>query len=178
MEVRKFLLEVKHNHKNEYGCVMVFLDIDKEKWDDMESLIDDDDLYQPKGDKSYGKEKEPHVTILYGLHNDIPDKDIEKEILKIKKPSIKFKGVSVFKNEKFDVLKFDVESEDMNELNKKFREFPYTSTYDKYTPHSTIAYLKPNTSEKYLKKIKDTFEIETTHIVYSKADGTKKKYDL
>ena len=180
--LRIALLEGKHtkNHKNDYGCVMVYLNVDQDKWDAMQDMIDEDDLYEPEDDPSYGKETEPHVTVLFGLHNDIPDSDIEDEINKIKRPEIKFGGISSFSNPKFDVLKFDIDSKDMHQLNKKFREFPYTSNYPDNHPHCTIAYLKPNMAEKYIKKLKNSvdMDMETSHVVYSKSDGTKKSYKL
>ena len=180
LKLRQMLLEAKHSHKNEYGCVMVYLDVDKDKWESLLDKIDKEDLYEPEDDPSYGKESKPHVTALYGLHADISDKDIEKEILNVKKPKIKVGGISAFKNDKFDVLKFDIESKDMHKINKNFREFPHTNSYPDYHPHMTIAYLKPDKSDKYIKKLRDDIDIEITpsHIVYSKVDGSKKEYDL
>jgi 2'-5' RNA ligase len=180
LKLRQALLEGKHSHKNEYGCVMVYLNADKDKWGSMLDLIDKDDLYEPKDDPSYGKETNPHVTILFGLHKEVADKDIEEEINKIKTPDIKFGGISAFKNEKFEVLKFDVDSKDMHKLNKNFREFPHTNTYPDYHPHCTIAYLKPKMADKYIKKLNDSIEMEMTpnNIVYSKVDGSKKTYNL
>lgn len=181
-KLRLALLEAKHKttHKDEYGCVMVYLDVDKDKWDSMLDLIEEDDLYQPEDDPSYGKENEPHVTILFGLHSDVPLEDVEGEIDKINEPSIKFGGISSFSNPQFDVLKFDVDSKDLHKLNKNFREFPHTNNFPDYHPHCTIAYLKPKMAEKYIKKLKDSIKIDMTpdHIVYSMADGTKKTYEL
>ena len=180
LKLRQALLEGKHNHKNEYGCVMVYLDVDKDKWDSMLDLIDKDDLYEPKDDPSYGKETDPHVTALFGLHADVADKDIEEVIKNVKEPKIKFGSISAFKNDKFEVLKFDVDSKDMHKLNKEFKEFPHTNTYPDYHPHCTIAYLKPKMADKYIKKLQDSVEMEMTpsHMVYSKVDGSEKKYDL
>lgn len=169
------VIEKKHSHKNEYGCIIFSLDIDKDKWLSLLDKIDEKDLYQPEEDPTYGKETEPHVTALYGLHSDISDEDIEKQITKIKIPKIKVDTISTFKNEKFEVLKFDVESKDMHKINKRLRNFPHTNIYTNYQPHITIAYLKKGKSDKYLKLKKD-FDIEISHIIYSKADGSKKKY--
>jgi 2'-5' RNA ligase len=180
--LRTLLNEGKHkktDHKNEFGCVMIFLDADKEKWDKMLALIPNEDLYQPADDPSFGKENDPHVTVLFGLHNDIPEEDIEAEIEKIKTPDIKFGGVSSFKNKEFEVIKFDVESKDMMTLNKKFAKFPHTKTFD-YHPHCTIAYVKVGLGDKYVKKLAKSTDIEMTpsHVVYSKADGSKNEYPL
>lgn len=179
--LRKALLEGKHkNHKKEYGCVMVYLDVNKKDWNSILDLIDDEDLYEPEDDPTYGKENKPHVTILFGLHSDVPDSDIEKEISKIKTPKIEFEGISAFKNELFEVLKFDVKSDDLHKHNKRFREYPHTNNFKNYHPHCTIAYLKPNMSEKYIKKLNEIKDInmKSSHIVYSKVDGTKKTYNF
>ncbi len=163
---------------NKLGCVMVFLDYKKSEWDELLDMIEAEDLYDPADETGFGKEKEPHITILYGLHNDIEDKELEEEINKIKEPEIKLGKISSFTNDKFDVLKFDVESKDLESYNKKLREFPYTSAYDKYHPHCTIAYVKKDMAKKYIDKLNKMDEIEVTpeKIVYSKANGSKKNY--
>lgn len=175
--LRKLLMEKKHlTHKNEFGCVMIYIKKDKE-WDDLLARIDDSDLYQPSHDPSYGKEDNPHVTILFGVHNDVPDGEVENKISKIKPISINLKGISAFKNEKFEVLKFDVDSSDLHKLNKDFSELPHTTNYPNYHPHVTIAYLKPNMADKYINMLKDVdFKAKPKNIVYSKADDTKKVY--
>jgi hypothetical protein len=59
------------------------LDVNKKSWKELQDMIDDDDLYNEEAGDSYGRENEPHVTILYGLHDD-KDKDIEVDIKEIK----------------------------------------------------------------------------------------------
>lgn len=181
-KLREVLLEAekKKNHKRDYGCLMVFLDVDKKAWKELQDMISDEDLYTEEGDDGYGRETEPHVTILYGLHGDIEDKDLEVEIDKVESPKIEFKAISTFDNEKFDVLKFDVKSADLTKLNKTFSKFPNTNKFPDYHPHATIAYLKKGTAEKYIKKAKDLvkMDIQNEKIVYSKVDGTTKNYKL
>lgn len=180
--VRKALLTEaeKKDHKREYGCLMVFLDVNKKSWKELQDMIEVDDLYTEEGDDSYGREKDPHVTILYGLHDDIKDEEIEVDIKAIKEPKIAFKNISSFNNDKFDVLKFDVESKDLTKLNKTFTEYPHTNKFPDYHPHCTIAYLKVGKAAKYIKMAKDlvNMKMEPSKIVYSKTDGTKKNYNL
>jgi hypothetical protein len=176
---RKKINEGKHNDKFEYGCVMVYLDVNKKDWSNLESMIDKDDLYLGKDDdRGYGFETEPHVTVLYGLHDDIPLEDIEEVINKLKRPELKMQKVSSFNNPEFGVLKFDVESNDLHKENKKFTEFPHTTSYPDYHPHATIAYIKPDKIDKYVNKFKDIEPIEVVveKIVYSMANGSKKNY--
>ncbi len=166
----------KDSSGNKFGCVMILLSLDKNNI----NIINDDDVYEPEGETGFGKEKEQHVTILYGLHNDIPDEDIENEIDEIKIPKIKLGKISSFENEKFDVLKYDVESDDLGKLNEKFKKFPNTNSYPDYHPHVTIAYVKKGSAKKYIDKLNEVSEIEVKpdEIVYSKANGTKKRYDF
>lgn len=179
--LRKKLNEGKHSDKFEYGCVMVFLDVNQEDWDRLESMIDKDDLYLGKnGDRGYGFETEPHVTVLYGLHGDIPLEDIEAIIKKLKRPEIKMQKVASFNNPEFGVLKFDVESADLHNENSKFTKLPHTTSYPDYHPHATIAYIKSEKIDEYVDKFKDIEPIEVivTKVVYSMVDGTKKEYSF
>lgn len=178
---RKIILEGKHDDKYEYGCVMVYLDVKKEDWDKLEAMVNKKDLYLGKdSDRGYGFENEPHVTVLYGLHSDIPLEEIEEVINKMKRPKLKMQKVSSFNNPDFGVLKFDVESEDLDKENKKFTEFPHTTSYPDYHPHATIAYIKPEKIDEYVDKFKDIEPVEVVveKIVYSMADGTKKEYSF
>lgn len=180
-KLREALLGEGENKRKKFGCVMTYLKTDKKNWGKIQEAIEDEDLYLPKGEEDfYGREMKPHVTILFGLHSDIPDEDVEKEIDKIKTPELKLGKVSSFTNEKFDVLKYDIESKDLHELNKKFSEFPHTTDYPDYHPHCTIAYVNKGMAEKYIKKLNelDSIEITPEKIVYSKADGEKKNYSL
>ena len=174
--VRKALLTEaeKKDHKHEYGCLMVFLDVNKESWKELQNMIDEDDLYTEEGDTSYGREDEPHVTILYGLHDDIEDEDIEEDINDIKEPKIAFKSISSFDNPKYDVLKFDATGEILHDINKKLTTYPHTNNFPDYHPHMTIGYLKPGKGEVYAKQFQGlSFSVRPTHVVYSHPNGSK-----
>lgn len=179
-KVREALLK-QTERKYDYGCVMVGLNLKKEEWDVIQKTIDEKDIYfGTEDDKGYGREMDPHVTILYGIHEDVPDEDVEKLIKKIGTPDIQLQKVSSFKNENFEVLKFDIESKDLDKLNKMFKKLPHTSTYPDYHPHATICYLKKGNAEKYVQKLKDIEPLNVTpsEILYSKPDGSKKKYEI
>lgn len=92
----------------------------------------------------HGRELDPHITILYGLHSQDPKEfesflDHNKKVLKVKLGKI-----SLFKtNDSFDVVKIEVISQDLININHKIkRTFTHTSSYPKYIPHITIAYVK------------------------------------
>jgi 2'-5' RNA ligase len=50
--------------------------------------------------------------------------------------------VSFFEAERYDVLKFDAESEGLVELNQRLAELPNTQTHDEFHPHLTVAYVQ------------------------------------
>ena len=182
-ELRKALLK-EGSGGHEYGCVMLYLDIDKDWWKGILNKIEEEDVYNPKGERKYGKQPydEVHVTILYGLHANVPDKDVEELIEKITGPEIILSEISTFNNDDkgFDVVKFDVESKELNNMNKMFRELPYTNDYPEYHPHITISYVKLGTGKKYARKLSDneSLTLKPNKVVYSKANGEKKEYDI
>jgi len=62
--LRKALLK-KQKRVYDYGCVMVGLDIDNQEWNQIQDAIDEDDIYFGDGENGgYGRELDPHVTIL------------------------------------------------------------------------------------------------------------------
>ena len=146
--VKNFLEFIKESNDHEYGCLMIHPDIDNQN--KITSLIDKDDLYQPNN-PNYGIQNNPHVTILYGLHSDVKFDDIRNIIDDYNSPiDIEIDGIGVFNNEEFDVVKLNVKSDSLHELNKKISEFPHTTDYPDYNPHMTIAYVKPGLGNKYL----------------------------
>lgn len=182
-KIFKELISEDKGNNYRYGCVMLYLDVDEDKQKEIQSLVSEDDLYLgTEDDPGYGREDEPHVTVLYGIHSDVPDEDVEELIEKLVAPEIILKDISIFDNadKGFDVVKFDVENENLHKMNEMFKTLPYTSDYPDYHPHATIAYVKAGEGEKYVKTLSDEeqIKIKPNKIVYSKADGTKKEYNF
>ena len=110
--------------------------------------IPDEEIFE-KGD-DMGREDEIHVTVLYGLHADTP-KEVKKVLEKESTFPIQLGKISIFDTHPdFDVVKIDVDSPGLVELNKKLRDnCEHTMTHPKYVPHITIAYLKKGKAKKY-----------------------------
>jgi len=176
----KEVLNEAAGHK--YGCVMLFLEAPKGWWNDRLDVIDEEDVYTPEGERDYGKQaaSESHVTILYGLHSDIPDEEIEALIDNMTAPEVTLKNITMFDNadKGFDVVKFDVEGKELFDMNKAFAEKPHTTDYPDYHPHCTIAYVNAGTGKKYTEILSkdDEITLKPTKVVYSKANGEKKEY--
>lgn len=174
-----FLLE-NSSSTYKYGCAMVFFDFPQ--MNDIHSKIDKNDIYIEDGDKSFGLEDEPHVTLLYGIHSDEVSDDTVFSILKDdlnKLNTLELFEVSSFNNDKYDVLKLKADDNILNELNKKLRSLPHTTDYPDYNAHCTLAYLKSGASDKYIKMFNGSkFKVKPNKIVYSKPDGSKKNLIL
>lgn len=160
-----------------YGCVMLYFDFPSIKG--IQESIKQEDLYTETEDRSYGFEDEPHVTLLYGLHEEVSEKDIFDRLKVYKIDDLLLTNISAFENNKYDVLKFDVEdgvsgANYLHKMNKALTELPHTTDFPNYHPHSTIAYLKPGKAKEYIQQLKGTQHIvKPVSLVYSMPSGEK-----
>lgn len=163
----------------QYGCAMLYGRC--ESLFKIQDAIDPKDIYEETGDKTFGLEDEPHITLLYGLHDDeIQVKDIKTTISKYVFPTIiNAEKISCFYNEKYDVLKMDIHSKILQEINSALKEFPYTTDFPKYKPHLTIGYLKKGLGKKYMETFKNvSVSFRPENVVYSKPSGEKIKIPI
>lgn len=160
------------NRKYEYGCSMVYFDMPF--MEAIQKIIDTDDVYEID-DKGYGFEDEPHVTLLFGLHDEqVTEEEIFKSSMVENIGDITLCNLSAFENEEYDVLKFDVEGDWLHEANDNLTKLPHTTDYPDYHPHCTIAYLKSGTAKNYIDLFKNVqLEITPKEIVYSKPNKEK-----
>lgn len=167
----KAVLEKSKNQSYSSGCLMGYFNTGFN-----DPKIKEDDLYNNE-ENEYGLEVEPHVTVLYGLHDDeINEDDIIKLFTLIDGPNVTTNKITLFENEKFDVVKWDIDSDDLTLLNKMVTSmFPYTSSFPDYHAHCTIAYCLPGKGKEYTKNYKKDIKKKIDYWVYSKANGKKIK---
>ena len=179
-------LNEKKGDSYSYGCVMLYFDFPQ--MNEIHDQINEEDLYTEEEDRTYGFEDEPHVTLLYGLHDDVTLDQIKEIIEDIKFPDLVLHNASLFEN-KYDVLKFDIITADsrtdknnkdvLQNTNEELAKLPHTNDFPDYHPHATIAYIKKGLGEKYTEKLKDQeYTVKPSHIVYSEANGTKTKIKI
>jgi 2'-5' RNA ligase len=144
--------ETKDNTPDEektydYSCVMLETDISevREAVNGVFDGIDDDDLSGEVNGSDL------HVTALYGLHSE-DGQELEDYVKANVDGPLSFTvvGLSLFENEEFDVLKYDVTSDDLKALNKELSKLDNTNSFPDFHAHITVAYLKPKHGKKYL----------------------------
>jgi N12 class adenine-specific DNA methylase/2'-5' RNA ligase len=144
--------------------------------------IPEKEIYTDPEDDSYGREDEPHITVKYGLKTNDPG-DIKPIIENHPPVKAKMGQVSIFENDKFDVVKVEVDSPELRALNEKIEKeaeisLPKGETFE-YTPHATIAYVKPGSGKKYVgDKSFDGQEITFDEITVSTRDGKQHQIKL
>lgn len=133
----------------------------------LSKLVSDEHLHE------YGRENEPHVTALYGI---TPTPSAMAETMAAIKEcgkqniTVKFGDLSKFSNPEFDVLKFEMISEDLRQLNSHLRNrVDFQNDYPDYNPHLTIAYVKPGMGDFYIQKMKD--------VIGNRLSGKSIKFD-
>ncbi len=100
-----------------------------------------------------GREEQPHITVLYGLEGEDPQP--VRELLAGERPiRVTLGKASIFPDTgSGEILKLDVDSDDLRRLNARLGALPHTETHPGgYKPHATIAYLKPGEGAKYAGK--------------------------
>jgi len=133
--------------ESKYSCVLAELNpLMAKKVKEIIKLIDPEDLHEKTED-----EDEPHITVLYGLHTEVPED--AKEVLRGTEFPLDASVVcaEVFKPEgrDYDVLVLSANSPDIEELNDKLGKLPNTTDFEFYHPHITVAYLKRGRGDKY-----------------------------
>lgn len=147
----------------DYACIMLDYDM-PEFIKELQKKIPEDEIYFGESKRDidndiYGLEKESHITIVFGLENDVKYKEIEQYLFPLNEYKTILTNISTFENEKFDVLKVSAKCPKATESNKLINEnFKVHSTHKDYNPHMTIAYLKKGKAEKYKKSILDKID--------------------
>jgi soluble lytic murein transglycosylase-like protein/2'-5' RNA ligase len=98
-----------------------------------------------------GRERDPHVTVKYGLrdHETSAVHDVARGTGPV---SLRFGRTSVFPDDGrrgADVVKVDVEGPRLRMLNDRLSQLPNGDTHPSYSPHATVAYVKPGRGAKY-----------------------------
>ena len=104
--------------------------------------IGEDLLCNNPDDLAFGREDEPHITLLYHLADNDP-KPVESVMAGLKPFEVTLGKTSLFTtNDFFDVLKIDVSGEGLYRANRLLTAgMVPPRQYPQYVPHITLAYL-------------------------------------
>lgn len=155
-----------------YSCLMLDLSFLQQEMIKLQNEICPCEIYDLE--PGHGLETEPHITILYGIHEQKSKPIIDK--INLRPVTFKISNISLFENEKYDVLKFGVSGKDLHALNKEVCDnCEYTNNYPDYKPHCTIAYLMPGTGRSYTSLKNDLVgkEFVSNKFIFSNAYGDK-----
>jgi 2'-5' RNA ligase len=93
-----------------------------------------------------GREGQPHVTVLYGLHDD-NRVDVQAAAIGMGPIRVSIGHIDIFEADEYDVVFATVHSPDLFRLRGRLERLEHTSTYPEYKPHATIAYVKKGTGK-------------------------------
>jgi hypothetical protein len=131
-----------------WSCLMLDMSFLSEEMTELHEAICPCDVYDDE--PGHGIELETHGTVIYGIDPSYKPHDVYNAI-NLRPCRFKFKGISLFENEKFDVVKFDILSKDLHDLHQEVKtelDCPGNS-YPNYQPHTTIFYAKKGTGKYY-----------------------------
>lgn len=128
-------------------CLMVYFEKSGDI-KDIQKKIKKTDVFDEPG---CGIETEPHVTLLFGLAENVTKEQLQKHLQPLSNYRTMCLGSSLFENEDFDVLKMSAHNKNLVETNKALRDnFDYKNSYNDYNPHVTVAYLRRGEGQKYV----------------------------
>lgn len=154
--MRLVISEKGSNVNYDHHSIQINLDLFMEDWwfDEIQAQISDENIYreyplnadgEEDANEEYGLEKNPHVTVLYGLTSR-EDLNLIDDYINILIPFQIYLGkVSAFRatDSLYDVLKVNVESDELHSIHKFLREtFNNDFKFPVYGPHATLAYVK------------------------------------
>jgi hypothetical protein len=152
-----------------FGCVM--MDADIKNWTEFHTAgIEREDIYLKPYDDSYGLEEQPHVTILYGIHEKEVDPQRMADLIEyyMKPVTVTIKEVDVFPGKEYDVVKYNVPlTGQLQKYRDLFMQIPNTQTFPEFHPHLTLAYVLSGKGGKYKRELREPFQITFTKGVYS-----------
>ncbi len=168
------MISLNEAFKYKYGCLMLELSIDI--WDDIQSEIDKNDIYnQPGASMPFGLQERPHLTLLYPIKKDYPYEVIKDRLDDFEEKSsidITINSIDMFESQNYDILILSVnENSYMSNLFKYLKHhIPNYSKINEFNPHITIGYLKKGTAKKYCRDININMKNLDT-LVYATKDG-------
>lgn len=124
------------------GCLMLSVpmmeQIVERMHDDLERILLS---HGYRRDEDFEFDKYTHITIAFGI-NVNTDINLIKEIVRNRPTYFQLTELSLFENDNFDIIKFDIMSSDLRILNHIIKsKMDVKSSFSEYHPHLTVAYV-------------------------------------
>lgn len=138
-----------------WGCLMVDFptELAEQAINYAAENIPDEILYTDVEDPTgYGRETHIHTTVCYGLDPAMDRQRIKDVVDGLTAPvKVRLGKISKFEPEDYDVIKVEVESEDLHALHDVVKALGVPGeTYPDYKPHLTLAYVKKGAADTLL----------------------------
>ena len=139
--------------------------------------VPDDILYTGDGSEEdaakYGREMNPHLTLLYGMENS-DSSELASTLSSYTSMSGVLGEINLFKQEDYDVIYVSVNGDDFNASHKALADSVEApgNTHPEYVPHITIAYVRPGEGASF--EGNDMLagkEFETSDVLLQPAEG-------
>lgn len=170
----------------DYSCVMIPVPTGvKEKFLQLsKGVIKDEELFIDPLDPSFGRAEDPHVTVLYGIHENECIHRIEQVLRDVSPSEFEVLGFGMFdKDPKHDVIITRVGGRDLFRLNEAMaEEFPdHHNDHGEYKPHITLGFVKKGLGPEILKRVKllnPRMRVPIQEIEFSRNDGKTEYIDM
>lgn len=148
--------------------------------------IPHDWIYEEQGDRSFGVEKESHVTILWGIdwedcnHQKVQQKMIENAFQPIR---FSLEEIGTFSAPDYVVLKMEAQGKDLHHIHDFFKNtFKNHDSHPIYNPHCTLCYIKKEHEQDVRQFVGDRIfricEMTAKSFIYSNQGQEKKEVRL
>lgn len=136
------------------GCLMLSTPMMEEvverMHDDLERILLS---HGYKRDEDFEFDKYIHITVAFGI-NIGTDINLIKEIVRNRPSYFQITELSLFENENFDIIKFDIMSTDLRILNHIIKsKMEVKSTFYNYHPHLTVAYVPKGMGRELIERL-------------------------
>lgn len=123
--------------------------------------ISDEDVFESEELGIEGKERKPHITLLYGIKEQVPNIPKLEQLIQ-NHPAMSrvgWGGLGKFDAETHEVLIIEIDSPEAHELfadlNQLYQD--NANSYPDYHPHTCLAYVKRGTADKYIEEFGEAF---------------------
>lgn len=148
-------------------------EVTRDLLDFIHEQIDQDDVYESEEEGIKGKERKPHITLLYGIKEQTPN-ILKLEQLIQNHPAMNhvgWLGLGKFEAKTHDVLIIEIDSPEAHELFADLMQlYPdNANSFPDYHPHTCLAYMQKGKADKYIEKFGDAFvdpEVPIHHLEF------------